>query len=116
MSRTFSLWQDTWYFDRKQRNIEDLQYFIANRPEGINIIEEQTSQLSFKLSRYQANGHYNVKNLPMVIRNGLAINYLLGHVLSTMEYGCRGPVDGTVNGVFGANTFHIEPEDILVGG
>mgnify|MGYP006374897581 FL=1 len=52
----------------------------------------------------------------MAIRNGLAINYLLGHVVSTYEYGCRGPVDKTVNGVFGGNTFHLEPEDILAGG
>ena len=40
----------------------------------------------------------------------------LGHIFSTKKYGCRGPVDGSSTGVFGANTFHLEPEDILAGG
>lgn len=52
----------------------------------------------------------------MGVRNGLATYYLLGYVLSTFEYGCRGPVDKTSNGRFGANTFHLEPEDVLAGG
>lgn len=52
----------------------------------------------------------------MGVRNGLAIYYILGYVLSTYEYGCRGPIDKTSNGVFGANTFHLQPEDVLAGG
>ena len=38
MSRTFSLWQDTWYFNRKQREIEDLQYFLMHKSHAITQI------------------------------------------------------------------------------
>jgi hypothetical protein len=75
----------------------------------------QLSNLSRDTLFSFANFH-SYKEIPMVIRNGLAIHFLLGHVLSTFEYGCRGPVDKTTNGRFGANTFHLEPEDVLAGG
>ena len=37
----------------------------------------------------------------------------LGHVVSTHEYGCRG---FNHEGKNGANTFHLELEDMLAGG
>ncbi len=52
----------------------------------------------------------------MVIRNGLAVHFGLGHIVSTKTYGCRGPINGDPHNPFGANTFHLENEDVLAGG
>ena len=52
----------------------------------------------------------------MVLRNGLAIYFNLGYIVSTKQYGCRGPSKDDPRGRFGANTFHLEPEDVLAGG
>lgn len=61
-------------------------------------------------------GHYDTyKKLPMVVRNGLAIHYNLAHVVSTKQFGCRGPVGGNPKNRFGAGTFFLDPEDVLVG-
>jgi len=30
LSKTFSLWQDTWYFDRSQREFPHLTFFLEN--------------------------------------------------------------------------------------
>lgn len=43
----------------------------------------------------------------------MAVYIELGHVLTSEEYGCRGP---NKEGKFGAQTFHVEPEDLLAGG
>jgi hypothetical protein len=85
-----------------------------NKPGKRAVIDQLaalTTQTKFSFANFKS-----YEEMPMVIRNGLAIHFLLGHVLSTFEYGCRGPVDKTVNGRFGANTFHLEAEDVLAGG
>lgn len=58
----------------------------------------------------------NYEKIPLLIRSGLAIFFNLGYVVSTLEYGCRGNVGGDTKNPFGANTFHLEPEDLLAGG
>ena len=109
----FSLWQDTWYFDRKQVEPENLSYFIHS-PKYQNALTNLQNATGFDLSQYRLEQNYT--KIPMMIRNGLANYFNLGHVVSTKEYGCRGPVNGDPKNLFGGNTFHIEPEDVLVGG
>ena len=45
----------------------------------------------------------------------MSVFYTLGHVLTSHAYGCRGPTKEDPS-YFGGNTFHVEPEDLLVGG
>lgn len=70
------------------------------------------NQTGFDFSQFS--GKY--ESIPFVLRNGLAIFYNLSHVVSTHNYGCRGPINGDPSNPYGANTFHLEPEDLLAGG
>lgn len=42
LSKTFALWQDTWYFDRKQIEIPHLQYFISNNAKDLEALSQIT--------------------------------------------------------------------------
>lgn len=110
LENIFSLWQDNWYFNRKQEEIkEDLQYYIS---------------------------HYNGNDRPadimqesIMIRKGWAIRLSL-QLFSSAGYGFRGRKikrhDGSLipycsfqenegKIVYGSDTFRIAPEEIIVG-
>jgi hypothetical protein len=42
LSRTFALWVDTWYFDRKQVDIPNLKHFLIKKPEIVANLNKNT--------------------------------------------------------------------------
>lgn len=111
ISRTFTLWQDTWYYNRRQAEMKHLQDYISSDPAFLDTLQTATG---FNLTDLRDHNLYPTTS--RAIRNGLAIYYNLAHLVSTKEYGCRGPIRGDPKKPFGANTFHLEPEDVLAGG
>ncbi|WP_175858006.1 Dyp-type peroxidase [Burkholderia anthina] len=110
LENAFSLWQDNWYFNRKQEEIEhDIAYYMAQ----------------FDLPGKPA----DVMRESIMLRKGWAIRLSL-HLFTSPEYGFRGrrihlsdgrlipysaakEAEGTV--VYGSDTFRISPEEIIVG-
>ncbi|UUC44956.1 Dyp-type peroxidase [Flavobacterium cerinum] len=110
MENIFSLWQDNWYFNRKQEEIkEDIRFYI---------------------DRYHGSDKpSDIMNESIMIRKGWAIRLSL-QLFSSADYGFRGRKirleDGTLipyssfrekDGqiVYGSDTFRISPEEIIVG-
>ncbi|WP_316839236.1 Dyp-type peroxidase [Pedobacter gandavensis] len=110
LENIFSLWQDNWYFNRKQEEIkEDLSYYIG---------------------KYQgADKPADIMKESIMIRKGWAIRLSL-HLFSDPSYGFRGRKirlkDGTLipyssfrqddgETIYGSDTFRISPEEIIVG-
>jgi len=110
LENAFSLWQDNWYFNRKQEEIEhDIAFYINqfnpdDKPDDI-------------------------MSLPVMIRKGWAIRLSL-NLFSSENYGFRGRKillsDGTLirysaenqccgKVVYGSDTYRIFPEEIIVG-
>lgn len=110
LENIFSLWQDNWYFNRKQEEIkEDIRYYMdayqgADKP--ADIMQES-----------------------IMIRKGWAIRLSL-RLFSSPEYGFRGRKirmpDGSLHPytaflepkgtcVYGSDTFRLSPEEIIVG-
>lgn len=111
LENTFSRWQDGWYIDRRQ---------------------QEMGQLSDYLQAYQGDDKPDdIMSESIMIRKGWAIRMTL-HLYSSQEYGFRGqrlklpdgriipfcghyqPPEGEI--INGADTFRIEPEEIIVGG
>ncbi|MDC0672906.1 Dyp-type peroxidase [Nannocystis radixulma] len=96
LAAMFSRWQDNWYFERAQDEMEHLSTYVA-RAFGPEEAER-------------------VMRLSVVERTGWAIRMAVGHVLVSDEYGraSRGHgASGTP--VRGADTYQIHPLEILVG-
>jgi Dyp-type peroxidase family len=95
LADAFSRWQDNWYFDRSQQELEHLSVYLE-RHLGAERADE-------------------IMGLSIEERSGWAAKMLLGTVLVGEEYGFRGrrQVDGDL--VNGADTFHIQPSEIIVG-
>ncbi|GAA4196805.1 hypothetical protein GCM10022289_03070 [Pedobacter jeongneungensis] len=110
MENIFSLWQDNWYFNRKQEEIkEDLQYYI-NAYQG-------------------ADKPADIMKESIMVRKGWAVRMSL-QLFSSPEYGFRGRKirfpDGSLHAysafieskgecVYGSDTYRISPEEIIVG-
>ncbi|MFD0202924.1 MULTISPECIES: Dyp-type peroxidase [Saccharothrix] len=95
LETVFSRWQDSWYFDRAQQELEHLSVYVE-RYHGAEQARE-------------------VMALPVVERVGWAAKIGLGKVFAGHDYGFRGRrrVGGrTVNG---ADTYHIDPAELIVG-
>ena len=105
LAKTFALWQDTWYYDRRQQEFGHLMDYMKmpKIQPGLEKIDG--------LKTYTAVDDY--EKIPIEIRQALAVHVTLANVLSSDEYGCRGP---NKDGKFGAGTYHVEPEDLLAGG
>ena len=101
LTKTFALWQDTWYYDRKQQELKHLTHYLQK-----NHIAESVA----KIAKIDVN---NYSSIDITLRQALAVYVSLAHVLTSDEYGCRGH---NSEGQFGAGTFHVEPEDLLAGG
>lgn len=110
LENIFSLWQDNWYFNRKQEEIkEDIRFYI---------------------DRYNGSDKpANIMDESIMIRKGWAIRLSL-QLFSSPDYGFRGRKirlkDGTLvpyssfreregEIVYGSDTFRISPEEIIVG-
>jgi len=96
LADAFSRWQDNWYFNRAQPEMSHLCVYL-NRYFGPDKAQE-------------------VMKLSIEERAGWAGKVLLGHVLTSDEYGFRGRrKDHNGNYYNGADTYHIHPLEILVG-
>ncbi|WP_434389378.1 Dyp-type peroxidase [Melittangium boletus] len=96
LGTAFSRWQDNWYFDRAQREMEHLCAYVA-RTHGPAKARE-------------------VMNLPVMERMGWAIKVSLGEVFTSDAYGFRGRrQDAHQNWYNGADTYSLRPEELIVG-
>ena len=96
LADAFSRWQDNWYFNRAQPEIAHLRVYLE-RDFGKAKADE-------------------VMALSIEERAGWAARMLLGHVLTSDAYGFRGRrTDANGNVYNGADTYHINPYEILVG-
>ena len=110
LENIFSLWQDNWYFNRKQEEIkEDIRHYI----DQYNGTDKPADIMSESI----------------MIRKGWAIRLSL-QLFSSADYGFRGRrirlSDGTLipyssfrekegEIVYGSDTYRISPEEIIVG-
>lgn len=110
LENIFSLWQDNWYFNRKQEEIkEDIQYYI-DQYKG----QDKPSEIMKE---------------SIMVRKGWAIRLSL-QLFSSADYGFRGRRIRLKNGslvpyssylenkgeiIYGSDTFRISPEEIIVG-
>jgi len=96
LADAFSRWQDNWYFDRAQAELEHLSVYLERYYDKAKADE--------------------VMALSIAERGGWASKVLLGQVLVSDEYGYRGRrPDANGNPVNGADTYRIHPADIIVG-
>ena len=96
LADAFSRWQDNWYFDRAQPELSHLRVYLE-REFGKTETEE-------------------IMSLSVEERAGWAAKILLGRVLTSEEYGFRGRrTDAKGNVYNGADTYHINPYEIIVG-
>ncbi len=96
LADAFSRWQDNWYFNRAQPEMSHLRVYLE-RDFGKAKAEE-------------------VMELSIEERAGWAAKVLLGRVLTSDEYGFRGQrIDAKKNVYNGADTYHINPYEVLVG-
>lgn len=110
LENIFSLWQDNWYFNRKQEEIkEDIRHYI---------------------NAYQGTDKpADIMKESIMIRKGWAIRLSL-QLFSSADYGFRGRKikmpDGSLHPysafiedkgecVYGSDTYRISPEEIIVG-
>ncbi|KFA91630.1 Dyp-type peroxidase [Archangium violaceum] len=96
LSSTFSRWQDNWYFDRRQEELQHLCAYVARK--------------------YGADKAREVMGLPVVERMGWAIKMSLGDAFVDPAYGFRGrKQDAKGNWYNGADTYRIHPAELIVG-
>ncbi len=97
LSNMFSRWRDNWYFDRKQEEMNSLAYYLEKW------FDKKTRDAVMASS--------------VVIRKGWA-NRMTLLLYASDEYGFRGErLDTTTQKrINGADTFRINPYEIIVGG
>jgi Dyp-type peroxidase family len=96
LANAFSRWQDNWYVDRAQQELEHLCAYVARK--------------------YGPEKAREVMGLPVVERMGWAIKVSLGDVFASHAYGFRGQrQDKKGNQVNGADTYRIHPSELIVG-
>jgi len=110
LENIFSLWQDNWYFNRKQEEIKgDIRDYIAHykgsdKPadimkESIMVRKGWAIRLSLQLF---SSADYGFRGRKIRMKDGSLIPY-------SSFYEDRGEV------VYGSDTFRISPEEIIVG-
>jgi len=96
LGTAFSRWQDNWYFDRAQRELEHLCAYVARKHGPEKALE--------------------VMNLPIMERMGWAIKVSLGDVFTSDDYGFRGRRRDTHGNWYnGADTYSLRPDELIVG-
>jgi Dyp-type peroxidase family len=115
LENSFSRWQDNWYINRKQEEFGHITEYIKD----------------FKKNFPNSKVPDNIMNESIMVRKGWSIRLTL-HEMTSKKYGFRGqmflqddetmiPVDSSndyTKGrvINGADTFRIQPEEIIVGG
>jgi len=96
LSSVFTLWQDSWYFDRKQQEMAHLSVYLERR-----------------FGKPEAD---RVMGLSVVERMGWAVRMAIGDVFVSKDYGFRGRhQDGSGNWINGADTYSLHPLEHIVG-
>lgn len=96
LADAFSRWQDNWYFNRAQPEMQHLRVYLEREFDKTKADE--------------------IMSLSIEERAGWAAKVLLGRVLTSNEYGFRGRrTDSKGNTYNGADTYHINPYEIIVG-
>lgn len=95
LANVFSRWQDNWYFDRSQMELEPLHAYVQR------FFGAETADGVMKLS--------------VAERMGWAVRMSLGYVFASHEYGFRGRKDTPAGPVNGADTYRIHPAEMIVG-
>jgi Dyp-type peroxidase family len=96
LANAFSRWQDNWYFDRKQQELQHLCAYVARK--------------------YGPEKAREVMSLSVAERMGWTIKVSLGDVFASHEYGFRGRrQDANGNWINGADTYRIHPQELIVG-
>ena len=96
LANAFSRWQDNWYVDRKQRELDHLSVWVERVFDAATAAE--------------------VMALPVAERMGWAIRMTVGHAYVDPEYGFRGRRRGPDgNWINGADTYRLQPQELIVG-
>lgn len=110
LENTFSLWQDNWYFNRKQEEIErGVDYYIdefdiSDKPEnimGLSIMLRKGWAIRLSLQLFSSE-NYGFRGRKILLKNGEMIPYSTGRE-------CEGKV------IYGSDTYRIMPDEIIVG-
>ncbi|MEQ9261695.1 MAG: Dyp-type peroxidase [Owenweeksia sp.] len=117
LENTFSRWQDNWYIDRKQEELGPIEVYLQKFRKHYPGEPAPTPEELMEQS--------------IMIRKGWSVRLTL-HEMSSDEYGFRGQRMMDKNGkqfplssglsheeyrvINGADTFRIQPEEIIVGG
>lgn len=96
LTSVFTRWQDNWYFDRKQQELEHLSVYLERR-----------------LGKAEAE---QIMGLSVVERMGWSVRVAIGDVFVSREYGFRGRYqDADGNWINGADTYSLLPLEHIVG-
>ncbi|MFA0964484.1 Dyp-type peroxidase [Roseivirga sp. BDSF3-8] len=131
LENSFMRWQDNWYIDRKQMELGEIDEYLAQFKKEYP--EERAPEQLVDLEAAQ-------QQYSIMLRKGWSVRLSL-HVMSSDWYGFRGRrilmPDGTQKSIYevfgdgvidenslpegcsiinGADTFRIQPEEIIVGG
>ncbi|QNX86433.1 Dyp-type peroxidase [Acinetobacter seifertii] len=110
LENTFSLWQDNWYFNRKQEEIEQgVDYYIdefdiGDKPEnimGLSIMLRKGWAIRLSLQLFSSE-NYGFRGRKILLKNGEMIPYSTGR-----------ESEGKV--IYGSDTYRIMPDEIIVG-
>lgn len=111
LENTFSLWQDNWYFNRKQEEIEHgidyyiNQFDILDKPEnimGLSIMLRKGWAIRLSLQLFSSE-NYGFRGRKILLKEtGEMVPYS-----SRLE--CQGKV------IYGSDTYRIMPDEIIVG-
>ena len=109
LENTFSLWQDNWYFNRKQEEIEQgvdyyiNQFNIHDKPEnimGLSIMLRKGWAIRLSLQLFSSE-KYGFRGRKILLKNGEMIPY-------SSRRECEGKV------IYGSDTYRIMPDEIIV--
>ncbi|ENX01340.1 hypothetical protein F900_01706 [Acinetobacter modestus] len=110
LENTFSLWQDNWYFNRKQEEIEHgidyyiHQFDIDDKPQdimGLSIMLRKGWAIRLSLQLFSSSS-YGFRGRKILLKNGDIIHY-------SSRRECEGKV------IYGSDTYRIMPDEIIVG-
>lgn len=95
LTNVFSRWQDNWYFDRAQPELEPLYTYVER------YFNKELAD--------------SVMQMSVAERMGWAIRMGVGYVFASHEYGFRGRKKNMTGYISGADTYRIHPAEMIVG-
>ncbi|KAH7373515.1 hypothetical protein KP509_17G059900 [Ceratopteris richardii] len=95
LANVFSRWQDNWYFDRAQPELEHLHVYVEK------YFNKELAD--------------SVMQMSIAERMGWAIRMGIGYVFTSHEYGFRGRKKNMTGYISGADTYRMHPAELIVG-